>query len=145
MPLIDQSGLKTDHRKKYSLSIVKLSFLSWLGPAFFRQWPMCGSLKVPQGAAQLSQGALPQFHGGPLGSPKAAKLLFRKGSEGPLRSLGMKNKEMEGNCEFSKSLTKTFVMTAFLDKSLCQSVHNATEEVQNHRSANRSEILAFFR
>ena len=34
---------------------------------------------------------------------------------------------------------------AFLDRSLRQSVRNATEEMQNWRSANRSETLASFR
>ena len=106
---------------------------------------MCVSLKVALGAAQGAQGRPSPISRGLLGTPKSPDRSPEGVSEGPLGPSSMKNREMKTNSAFSKSLKKTLVFIAFLDRSLRQSVRNATEEMQNWRSANRSETLASFR
>ena len=106
---------------------------------------MCGSLKVASGGAQGAQGRPSPISRGVLGTPKSPDRSPEGVSEGPLGPSRMKKQRNEDEQCVFKIVKKTLVFIAFLDRSLRQSVRNATEEMQNWRSANRSETLASFR
>ena len=86
----------------------------------------------------------PNFRGGSSGS-QSRQIAFQRGSRrGPWGSWGCKNVKQRPQVHFQNLKNKLFFI-AILDRSLRQSVRNATEGVQNRRSANRSETLASFR
>ena len=86
----------------------------------------------PQGLPGSAEGARAKTVGAPETplKPPSQKRGSPKGVlEGPVGSLDMKNTEIESNSEFSQSLQNNF-STALLDKSLHQSMQNATEDVK---------------
>ena len=63
---------------------------------------------TPRSCPGRSRKPFLNFKGGSCGPPGRQSTLLKLASEGPLGSLGMKNKEMEANCEFSKPLKHVF-------------------------------------
>ena len=98
----------------------------------------------PRSGPGRPRAPFPNFKGGPRDA-KVARPLSRRGLGGALGPIqDEKQRNEDEQCVF-KIVKKTLVFIAFLDRSLRQSVRNATEEMQNWRSANRSETLASFR
>ena len=124
---------------------MKLIFSCWLGSAFCRKSSMSLSPKGALGAAQGGQGGPSPISRGALGTPKSPDRSPKGVSESPLGPpRDEKHRSGDEQCVF-KIVKITLVFIAFLDRSLRQSVGNATAGVQNRRSANRSETLASFR
>ena len=87
------------------------------------------------------RGPFPNFKGGPR-DPKVARPLSKRGLGGALGpSRDEKHRNGDEQCVF-KIVKIRLVFIAFLDRSLRQSVRNATEGMKNRRSAERSETLA---
>ena len=145
MAPIGRRRVKTEHRKKYCFSRVKLSFfMSARTRSFSQKINVWQAKSGPRSGPGRPRAPFPNFKGGPR-DPKVARPLSRRGLGGALGPIqDEKQRNEDEQCVF-KIVKKTLVFMAFLDRSLRQSVRNATEEMQNWRSANRSETLASFR
>ena len=117
--------------------------LAWHG-FFFEKFNVWQPKRGPWSGPGRPRGPFPNFKGGPR-DPKVARPLSKRGLGGALGpSRDEKHRNGDEQCVF-KIVKIRLVFTAFLDRSLRQSVRNSTEGVQNRRSANRSETLASFR
>ena len=111
---------------------------------FFEKFNVPQPKRGPWSGPGRPRGPFPNFKGGPR-DPKVARPLSKRGLGGALGpSRDEKHRNGDEQCVF-KIVKIRLAFMAFLDRSLRQSVRNATEGVQNRRSANRSETLASFR
>ena len=112
--------------------------------SFFEKFNVWQPKRGPWSGPGRPRGPFPNFKGGPR-DPKVARPLSKRGLGGALGpSRDEKHRNGDEQCVF-KIVKISLVFIAFLDRSLRQSVRNATEGVQNRRLANQSESLASFR